>query len=186
MWSTTIHNESETQRNLRFNLSVTALTKPYQERSSSRVTRLIKTAWKLINLYLREPTGTVSPMIFFLSILLCWNSCDPKIADFFPSCLGYWQVFGACHYFPSPWRWAGETVIFSIRSSVISNKPALANISSFSDKLSLKRWCLIRCAWISELHQSKKSTKSVSPRLLSHLPPEMLENNHNAAILQSK
>ena len=139
---TTVRNESETQRNLRFNLSVTTKTKPYQKRFSSRITRLDKTTWKLINFYLREPTGIVSPMIFFISlVVLKLTSCVPKIADFFSSCLGSWQVFGACQYFPSSWRLAGQTVIFSIRSSVISNKPTLADIRSFSDTLSLKRWC---------------------------------------------
>ena len=30
-----------------------------------------------------------------------------------------------------------------------------------------------------------KDAKSVPPRLLSHFPPEMLGNEHNAALLQS-
>ena len=136
---TTVRNESETQRNLRFNLFVTTKTKPYQKRFSSRITRLVKTTWKLINFYLRKPAGTVSPMIFFISLaVLKLRSCVPKIADFFLHVL---DVGKFCQYFPSPWRWAGQTVIFSIRSSVISNKPTLADIRSFSDTLSLKRWC---------------------------------------------
>ena len=81
---TTVRNESETQRNLRFNLFVTTKTKPYQKRFSSRITRLVKTTWKLINFYLRKPAGTVSPMIFFISLaVLKLTSCVPKIADFF-------------------------------------------------------------------------------------------------------
>ena len=105
----------------------------------------------------------VSPMIFFISLaVLKLTTYVPKIADFLSSCLGYWQVFSTCQYFPSSWGWAEQTIIFSISSSVICNKPALANVKSFSDTLSLERWCLIRCPLISALH-TLKGTKSVHP-----------------------
>ena len=139
---TTVRNESETQRNLRFNLFVTTKTKPFQKRFSSRITRLVKTTWKLINFLLaRTNRHSVSHDIFYFYCCIQINIMCSKNRRFFPSCLGSWQVFGACQYFPSPWRWPGQTVIFSIRSSVISNKSTLADIKSFSDTLSLKRWC---------------------------------------------
>ena len=162
MRSTTVRNKVKPSGI--YALSVTAKTKPYKERFSPRISRLVKTACN----------------IFYISLaVLKLITCVPKISDFFPSRLGYWQVFGACQYFPSPWRWAGQTVIFCICSSVISNKPALANIGSFSDTLSLKRWCLIRCVLILALHPFK-CTDSLHPRLLSHLLLVMLENEHKA------
>ena len=123
-------------------LSATAKTKPYKERFSSPISRLVKTAWKEFNFYLREPTGTVSPMILFISVgVLKLTTCVPKIANFFPSCLGYWQVFGACQYFPSSWRWAEQTIIFCIcpqRSP--TNQPLLI----FQTQCGYSSWQMLR------------------------------------------
>ena len=137
---TTVRNESETQRNLPFNLSTK--TKPYQERFSSRIIRLVKTTWKLINIYLREPTGTVSHMIFFISLAV-WKltSCVPKIADFFLHVLDLGKFSALASTFLTHNDELDKPSFFCIRSSVISNKPTLADIRSFSDTLSLKRWC---------------------------------------------
>ena len=54
---------------------------------------------------------------------------------------------------------AGNAVMFSICSSVITNKP---DISSLSDALPLDRWWSIRCELTSSL-QLFKATKSVNP-----------------------
>ena len=54
---------------------------------------------------------------------------------------------------------AGNSVMFSICSSVITNKP---DISSLSDALPLDRWWSIRCELTSSL-QLFKATKSVNP-----------------------
>ena len=85
MRSTTVRNKVKLSGI--YALSATAKTKPYKERFSPRISRLVKTACN----------------IFYISLaVLKLITCVPKISDFFPSRLGYWQVFGACQYFPSP------------------------------------------------------------------------------------
>ena len=98
-------------------------------------------------------------------------TCVPKIADFFPSRLGYWQVFGACQYFPSPS--SNRHLLHLFLSDLQQTSPCPYP------------WCLISCVLILALHPLKY-TDSLHPRLLSHLLLVMLENEHKAAILQCK
>ena len=75
--------------------------------------------------------------------------------------------------------------MFSICSSVISNKPALSSIRSFSLTFSFDRCWVFKCELISS-SQLFRATKSLHPRLLPHFHPIIPENEHRAAILQGK
>ena len=138
---TTVRNESETQRNLRFNLFVTTKTKPYQKRFSSRITRLVKTTWKLINFYLRKPTGTVSPMIFFISLaVLKLTSCVPKIADFFLHVLDLGKFSALASTFLAHDDELDKPSFFLSAPHWSPTNQLLLILGPFSDTLSLKRW----------------------------------------------
>ena len=80
-------------------------------------------------------------MIFFISLaVLKLTSCVPKIADFFLHVLDLGKFSALASTFLAHDDELDKPSFFSIRSSVISNKPTLADIRSFSDTLSLKRW----------------------------------------------
>lgn len=130
--------------------------------------------------------GVAFPKMFLISLaslkLITWV---PATAAFLPWCFGYWQVLGACQYFPRVKRWAGQTVISLTCSSVSSRRPALARIRSFSQIFSLDRWWFWRCQLISP-SQLFRAIHSVNPRLLPHVPLVIAEKEHDTAIANSK
>ena len=134
--------------------------------------------------------GVASPKMFLITLanlkLITWV---PVTAVFLPWCFGYWQVIGACQYFPRVKRWARQTVIFLTCSSVSSRRPALARIRSSSQTFSLDRWWFWRCELIVIINiaaQLLRATHSVNPRLLPHVLLVTAEKEHNPATVNSK
>ena len=119
--------------------------------------------------------NSLSEDIVYSLAVLELITCVPAIAIFFPWCFGYWQVFGACQYFPKVQRRTGKTVIFLIWSSVSSNRPALASIRSISQTFSLDRWWFIRCELMSALQLFKHTKSAPPPRLLPNFRPVIAE-----------